>query len=195
MKLIVGLGNPGTQYSATRHNVGFRVVDRIASNFGWTWESSRRDRAELAQGTIGGERILLIKPQTYMNESGQSVAPLVSFYKIPLSDLLVISDDLDLPVGRIRLRERGSDGGQRGVRSIVNQIGNDSFPRLRIGIGRPADRRIDPISWVLNTPQGDDRIKLDTAETRAAKAALSWLQEGMAATMNKYNVEVKLPSE
>ncbi len=187
MKLIVGLGNPGGQYAATRHNVGFRVVERIAAGARWPW-NDRRGPAVLAPGLIGDEKIVLAKPQTYMNESGLAVGPLVRFYKIDLADLLVICDDLDLPVGRVRLRAKGSSGGQHGLDSINAHLGSTEYARLRVGIGRPAPPRRGTISYVLSVPQGDEAIQLEAGETLAAEAALAWVREGTLAAMNRYNV-------
>jgi PTH1 family peptidyl-tRNA hydrolase len=192
MKLIVGLGNPGPHYAATRHNVGFRTVDRIAAAAGWAW-SAHRDRAELASGLLEGMKIVLAKPQTYMNDSGIAVGALVRFYKIDLADLLVICDDLDLPVGRVRLRARGSSGGQHGMESIIARLGSSDFARLRIGIGRPATARRDTISYVLGVPHGDERELLDNAERLAAEAALTWAREGVQVAMNRYNVDPNAP--
>ncbi len=192
MKLIVGLGNPGTQYTATRHNVGFRVVDRIAAAQGWAW-NDRRDNAVLAQGLIGGEKIILAKPQTYMNESGRSVGPLLRFYKLPLEDLLVICDDLDLPNGRVRLREKGSAAGQHGLESIIAHLSGTGFARLKVGIGRPSHPRQDTIGYVLGIPPRDDAETLAKGEERAAEAALVWVQEGVTAAMNRYNPDPNQP--
>ena len=133
MKIIVGLGNPGMRYAQTRHNVGFDTMDVFASRQGWSW-SGRRMRASLAEGMLGAEKVLLAKPQTYMNDSGLAVGELVRFYKLDLADLLVVCDDLDLPLGRVRLRARGAAGGQHGLESIIQHLGgNRQFARLRIG--------------------------------------------------------------
>jgi aminoacyl-tRNA hydrolase len=192
MKLIVGLGNPGTQYATTRHNVGFRVVDRIAASQGWNW-NDKRDNAVLAQGLIDGEKIILAKPQTYMNESGRAVGPLLRFYKLPLEDLLVICDDLDLPVGRVRLREKGSAAGQHGIESIIAHLSGNNFARLKVGIGRPAYPRQDVIAYVLGIPPRDEAETLSKEEERAAEAALAWVKEGVTAAMNRYNPDPSQP--
>lgn len=193
MKLIVGLGNPGIQYAATRHNAGFRVVERIAAAHGWAWDG-RRDRAVLAQGMLGEEKVILAKPQTYMNDSGAAVGPLVRFYKLsPATDLLVICDDLDLPLGRVRVRAKGSAGGQHGMESVISRLGTDQFARIRIGIGRPVHPRAAIIDHVLGTPSLDEAITLATSEDRAAEAALVWLSEGTTAAMNRFNAEPRPP--
>jgi PTH1 family peptidyl-tRNA hydrolase len=186
VKLIVGLGNPGARYALTRHNVGFHVVDRLADVAGLSCQAGRV-RALLAQGMLRAQTVLLVKPQTFMNESGLAVSALVRFYKLDLADLLVICDDLDLPAGRMRLREQGSSGGQRGVASIIQQIGSNAFPRLRVGIGRPSDPRIDPVDHVLSVPQGVERETLEAGERRAVEAVQVWLSEGIAVAMNQFN--------
>jgi PTH1 family peptidyl-tRNA hydrolase len=192
MKLIAGLGNPGMQYAATRHNAGFRAVDDLAERLGWRWESSRA-RALVAQGVTGGQKIVLIKPQTYMNDSGMAVGAFMRFFKLPPADLLVICDDLDLPVGRVRLRERGSAGGQRGMESIIAHLGTTDFARLRVGIGRPAEPRHAVIDYVLGIPSAEERAVLGDAEARAADAALVWALEGPQAVMNRFNADPATP--
>ena len=187
MKLIVGLGNPGLRYAHTRHNAGFNAVEILASQEHWSWDQ-RRSHALLAGGTTSGaERVILAKPQTYMNDSGVAVGDLVRFYKIALADLLVVCDDLDLPLGRIRMRPNGSAGGQHGLESTIRYLGANTFARIKIGLGRPANGRGENIGFLLSVPQGDERIALDTAIERAADAARLWLAEGVEATMNRYN--------
>src|SRR5947199_6886107 len=151
MKLVVGLGNPGSQYEHTRHNVGFRVVDKLAAKLGWKW-TERRSRAMLASGMIGTEKVVLAKPITYMNLSGEAVAELVRWYKLQPQDLLVVCDDLDLPVGKVRLRAKGSAGGQHGLDNVIARLHMNEFPRLRIGIGRPFKNRPAPIGYLLGIP-------------------------------------------
>jgi peptidyl-tRNA hydrolase, PTH1 family len=188
MKLIAGLGNPGTQYAQTRHNAGFRVVTAMAASRKWEWVR-RRERALIARGDEDGQAIVLVQPQTYMNESGQAVGALTRFFKLPLADILIICDDLDLPLGRVRLRERGSSGGQRGVASILTHLGSQEVARLRIGIGRPAHPGMEVIDHVLGIPSQEDREILAAAEDRAADAAWLWAREGPIAVMNRYNSE------
>lgn len=187
MKLIVGLGNPGVRYARTRHNVGFDTVDLLAARQGWAFGTAR-SRAALASGALGDEKIVLAKPQTYMNDSGVAVGDLVRFYKLdPASDLLVVCDDLDLPLARIRVRTRGAAGGQHGLESIIRHLATTTFARIKIGIGRPAHGRDENVDFLLSVPRGDERIALDAAIERAADAALCWLTDGAEVAMNTYN--------
>ncbi len=146
-KLIVGLGNPGTRYAKTRHNVGFMAVDEIAARYGLSFTRTEQ-RALTAHGFIEGQRVILAKPQTWMNDSGQAVAPLLRYYKLPPEALLVISDHLDLEFGKVRYRFNSSSGGQRGLQSIIQQLGTQAFGQLRLGIGRPPGQ-MDPAAYVL----------------------------------------------
>lgn len=145
--LVVGLGNPGPRYAENRHNIGFRTVEAVADAYQLSF-SRTEHRAKTAHGMIEGERVILAKPQTWMNESGKSVTPLSRFYKTAPEDILVIYDDLDLPLGTLRFRSEGSSGGHRGVQSIIQHLGTDAFPRLRVGIGRPPGQ-MDPAAYVL----------------------------------------------
>ncbi|MFL5627893.1 MAG: aminoacyl-tRNA hydrolase [Ktedonobacteraceae bacterium] len=188
MKLVVGLGNPGLQYEHTRHNVGFRVVDKLAAKLGWKW-SERRGRAVLASGMIGTEKVILAKPVTFMNRSGEAVSELLRWYKLQAQDLLVVCDDLDLPVGKVRLRTQGSAGGQKGLDNIIHHLHTKEFPRLRVGIGRPSNNRMDPISYVLGVPGGDERILLATGEDRAVEAIELAITQGINAAMNIVNAD------
>ncbi len=169
MKLVIGLGNPGIKYEHTRHNVGYHVVDKLAKKMGWTW-NEQRSRAILASGSIGSEKVALVKPITYMNLSGEAVRELARWYKVQPEDIIVVCDDLDLPVGKVRLRTKGSAGGQKGLDNIILHLHTNIFPRLRVGIGRPTNSRMDPIDYVLGSPTGDERILLDTGEDRAVEA-------------------------
>lgn len=187
MKLVVGLGNPGSQYEQTRHNAGFRVVDALAQKLGWKWE--RRGRAMLATGTIGAEKVVLIKPLTFMNLSGEAVGELVRWYKAPPEDLLVVYDELDLPTGRLRLKTSGSAAGHNGLDSIIHHLHTNKFPRLRVGIGRPANQRVDTVNYVLGIPASDERIQLATAEDQAVVAIPQILTQGIATMMNQLNVD------
>lgn len=187
MKLVIGLGNPGPQYEQTRHNVGFRVVDLLATKYGWRWE--RQGRAMLASGTIGTEKVVIVKPLTFMNKSGEAVGDLVRWHKLVPEDVLVVYDDLDLAVGKLRLRANGSAGGHNGVDSIIHHLHTNQFPRLRVGIGRPANSRMDTIHYVLGTPPGDERILLSTGEEKAVDAILVTLQQGVPLAMNIINID------
>ena len=181
--LIVGLGNPGSQYARTRHNVGFNCVDRLAETYGWTF-SRQQSKALLASGLRGDLKITLVKPMTYMNLSGQSVVSLAHFYKIEPQDILVICDDLDLPLGRIRLRPGGGSAGQKGMDSIIQSLGTDAFPRLRIGIGRPYD---EAVGHVLGRFNEDDAITMSRIYDWAVDAVAVFLTESTEAAMNQFN--------
>lgn len=185
MKLIVGLGNPGRKYAGTRHNVGFEVLEALASRHG-----APRPRAafesEIVELTIGGERVLLAAPQTYMNLSGRSVRRLVDFYKLTTEQLLVVCDDLNLPTGRLRLRRSGSAGGQKGLQNIIEHLGSPNFARLRIGIGRPSPP-VNPTDYVLQRFSTSERDVIDRAVVEAADAAELWLSIGVDAAMNRVN--------
>ncbi|MFN7210194.1 MAG: aminoacyl-tRNA hydrolase [Aggregatilineales bacterium] len=183
--LIVGLGNPGREYERTRHNIGFRVVESLAAKHGLSF-SKRQAKALLAEGTILERRVLLAKPQTYMNLSGDAVRPLVAFYNIPLTNLLIVLDDLDLPLGTLRLRPSGSHGGQRGLRHILEQLGGQAVARLRFGIGRPPGR-MDPAAYVLQPFAPEEQLLVAETLDRAVRAAETWLQFGIEAAMARYN--------
>jgi peptidyl-tRNA hydrolase, PTH1 family len=187
VKLIVGLGNPGARYARTRHNAGFDTVEVLAERLGWRF-GTVRSRSLLAHGDVNGEKVLLAKPQTFMNDSGVAVADLVRFYKLdPATDLLAICDDLDLPLARIRLRSRGAAGGQHGLESIIHHLSTTNFARIKIGIGRPQHGRDENVDFLLSRPRDDERIALDAAIARAADAASTWLTEGAEVAMNAYN--------
>jgi peptidyl-tRNA hydrolase, PTH1 family len=182
--LIVGLGNPGPEYADTRHNVGFQTVARWTERHNLRF-SFYRFRASVAEGKVEGEHILVARPLTYMNDSGQAVAPLVHHYRVSLTDLLVVYDDLDLPLGKIRLRARGSSGGHRGLESILRHLGMQDVPRLRIGIGRPQFG--DPIDYVLEDWRGDELPVIETAYDQACDAIDLFVRDGITRAMNEYN--------
>lgn len=186
MKIVVGLGNPGRKYRRTRHNVGFEVVAELARRHGAGRPKLKFD-AELAEAFVGGRKMLLAAPQSYMNLSGQSVRRIVDFYGTPLHDVLVICDDLNLDVGRIRLRPSGSAGGQKGIRNIIERLGAQDFPRLRIGIGRPPGR-MDPADYVLSRFRPDERETIEEVLQRAADGVELWLERGIQTAMNRVNV-------
>jgi PTH1 family peptidyl-tRNA hydrolase len=171
--LVVGLGNPGPRYAQNRHNVGFQVVEALAEAHGLIFSRTEHD-AETAHGTINGERIVLAKPQTWMNESGKAVGPLARFYKIPPECILVIYDDLDIPLGTIRFRTDGSSGGHRGVRSIIRHLSTENFHRLRVGIGRPPGR-MDPAAYVLQDFSQEERTQVWEVRRTARELAEDWL--------------------
>ncbi len=172
--LVVGLGNPGPRYAGNRHNIGFRAVEALAEEP--TLSFSRTEhRALTAHGAVAGQRVILAKPQTWMNESGQAVAPLANYYKIPFEDLLVVYDDLDLPLGTLRFRQEGSSGGHRGVESIIQKLGTREFPRLRLGIGRPPGQ-MDAAAYVLQDFSDDDEPVLWEVLRLAKSLTLDWIK-------------------
>jgi PTH1 family peptidyl-tRNA hydrolase len=184
IKLIVGLGNPGARYARSRHNVGFLIADRLAHAHALAF-ARRRFNAHLAEGSVAGARVMIAKPQTYMNLSGEAVSKLFAFYKIAPHDLLVVYDDLDLPLGKMRLRPKGSAGGHHGMESILARISTSDFPRLRVGIGRPSpDADID---HVLGSFDDDERAVMDETFARAVAAIEVWVAEGITAAMNRFN--------
>ncbi len=183
--LLVGLGNPGREYRGNRHNVGFMVIDRLGQDWGVRLGKVQA-RALIGLGRYLGHKIILAKPQTYMNLSGQSVSSLMRFYKLPLENLLVIHDDLDLPLGTIRLRPSGGSAGQKGLNSIIQQLGTQNFARLRIGIGRPPGR-MDPADYVLQNFSNEEQEMLTIVLGRAEEAAQGFLHLGLEQTMSRFN--------
>ena len=183
--LIVGLGNPGREYQKTRHNIGFVCVDALARRWGLSF-NRQRARAEIAEGVGCDRRVILAKPRTFMNNSGDAVRALMKMSNLTPADLLVIADDLDLPFGRLRLRDGGSSGGQRGIQSIVNQLGTDKFPRLRFGIGRPPSG-VDPVDYVLSTFTSSEVAELPDLIDRMVAGVEVLLGQGIAAAMNVVN--------
>jgi len=183
--LVIGLGNPGRQYRETRHNVGFMLLDRLAVKL-HTRFTRLQSRALVASTTFDERKIILAKPQTFMNLSGQSVQGLVHFYKLPLTNLLVAHDDLDLPLGTIRIRPDGGSAGQKGMTSILERLGTDDFPRLRLGIGHPPGQMQAP-DYVLQQFSNADLTIISETLNRAVDAVLIFTTEGLDAAMNKYN--------
>jgi PTH1 family peptidyl-tRNA hydrolase len=186
-RVVVGLGNPGEGYAATRHNVGFQVASRLAKRARAEFAVKAAD-SRIAEGAIDGVRVAIARPQTFMNDSGRAVRKLLDRYRIQPSDLLVVFDEVDLPLGKIRLREKGGPGTHNGMRSIVSAIGED-FPRLRVGVA-PADplREIgDLVQYVLDPFEADERATAETSLTRAAEAAEVALREGIQPAMTKFN--------
>ena len=185
MKLVVGLGNPGAKYENTRHNVGFAAVDVLAARHFVQWEAAPRGAGALV-GRWRAADVVLAKPLTFMNLSGQAVVGLLQFYKIELPDMLVIVDEVQLDTGRIRLRPDGSAGGHNGLKSIIGSLGTSGFPRLRIGVGR-GDARRDLADHVLAKFDADERPIIDEAIGRAADASEAFVADGMAVAMNRFN--------
>ncbi|WP_020465911.1 aminoacyl-tRNA hydrolase [Singulisphaera acidiphila] len=183
-KLVVGLGNPGSKYEGTRHNIGFEVVDRLAKG-GSGATFTRKFDGLLAESEIDFHRVLLLKPETFMNLSGRSVAQALRFYKLELADLLVVCDDLNLPLGKLRIRGGGSDGGQKGLRDITAQLGSENYARLRIGIGERGP--VDAADFVLSRFRTADRLAVEDALILASQAVAVWVTQGQAAAMNRFN--------
>jgi PTH1 family peptidyl-tRNA hydrolase len=184
IRLVVGLGNPGTRYLGTRHNIGFELVDRLASG-GSGASFSRKFEGLLAETEIDYRRVLLLKPETFMNLSGRSVGQAVRFYKIDASEILVVCDDLSLPLGKLRIRPGGSDGGQKGLRDIAAHLGTEQFPRLRIGIGEQGD--LDATDFVLSRFRSPERAVIDDALILATQAVAVWVTQGVETAMNRFN--------
>jgi PTH1 family peptidyl-tRNA hydrolase len=189
MKLVVGLGNPGPRYNGTRHNIGFAVLDYlVAGSRLSSWRS--RFESDVAEMVESVEHVLLVKPQTFMNLSGRAVWQFVDFYKLPLNDLLVICDDIALPTGKLRVRAKGSDGGQKGLRSIQGSLGTDEYARLRIGVGSP-DEQMDAADYVLSRFKPGERDGVEDAIAKAAQGVLTWVRSGIDVCMNQVNGEPK----
>ena len=189
MKIIVGLGNPGVRYQGNRHNIGFLVVDRLAKNNHLSI-STKRLKAFYGAGKIDSREVVLAKPMTFMNRSGDAVKRLVDFFNIGLEDLIVIHDDLDLPFGRLRFKRRGGDGGHQGVRSIIEAIDGNTFLRLKIGIGRPP-RGMEAAEYVLYDFDESQQPKLGEVLSRAAEALVVMLSVGLETAMNRFQKKGK----
>lgn len=191
--LIIGLGNPGREYRDTRHNVGFMVIDQLCRTMGISL-SRVQSKALVGIGTLEGRRVVLGKPQTYMNLSGQSVGGLVRFYKVPLTQIIVAHDDLDLPLGTLRLRPGGGSAGQKGMASIIQHLGTQEFARLRFGIGRPPGR-MDPSAYVLQRFTAAESKFVDEELERAVGAVRVFIREGLDAAMNQFNGSLREKQE
>ena len=193
MKLIVGLGNPGTGYANNRHNIGFMCLNRFARAHGIKFDK-KQGLARIGIGEVNGEKVVLARPQTFMNLSGQSVSRLVKKFNVDFNDLLVIHDDLDLPLGKIRIRFGGSPGGHKGISSIINHLGSRDFPRIKVGIGRPATMEdageiteTDIISYVLSDFPDEEKKIVTGVMDEVSEAVLCLMNEGLTTAMNKYN--------
>lgn len=184
-RIIVGLGNPGKQYAYNRHNAGFMVVDRLAERHGLKF-ARMMHKGLVALGEIEGHKVALVKPQTFMNLSGESVVPIVKFYKSEPGELLVVYDELDLPAGQLRMRPKGGSGGHNGMKSIIARLGNGDFPRLRVGVGRPPGRR-DPKDFLLDDFTRDELTALEPTFDRAVEGIRRWLTDGIDNAMNFVN--------
>lgn len=189
MKLIVGLGNPGEKYMATKHNIGFITLDEIAYREKIKWNNYQFE-AEIAEFFFNGEKIMLVKPQTFMNESGRAVRPLMDYYQVDISDVVIIYDDMDLPVGKIRLRQKGSAGGHNGIKSLIQHLGTQNFNRIRIGVGRPYPNQ-DVVSHVLSPFSKDVHEEMLVAVKTAADACQEWLEDNdFVNVMNQFNGKI-----
>ncbi len=194
MKMIAGLGNPGSEYAKTKHNVGFMYLDALAEHLGATDWRNKYD-ALVAEARIGSEKVLLVKPLTYMNESGRAIGPLMNFYKLDPEDLIVAHDDMDIPVGTVRIRKKGSAGGHNGMKSILYHVGDENFPRIRIGIGRPLPGWT-VVKHVLAPFSPEDVEKIQEAVKYLVPAAECIITEGADMAMNKFNPKkVKKPKK
>ncbi|NCU17744.1 aminoacyl-tRNA hydrolase [Pallidibacillus pasinlerensis] len=185
MKLIVGLGNPGKEYEETRHNIGFKVIDELSKNLQIPLNETKF-KGLFGKGNINETQVILLKPMTYMNLSGEAVGALMNFYKIPTEELLVIYDELDLPVGKIRLRYKGSAGGHNGIKSIIQHIGTQEFNRIRIGIDRP-ERGMPVANYVLSKFKKEDLPVMQEMVEKSAKACEEWIEKPFLEVMNIYN--------
>ncbi|MBI2979259.1 MAG: aminoacyl-tRNA hydrolase [Chloroflexi bacterium] len=190
MKLIVGLGNPGRGYANNRHNLGFMCLNDFAKRHGLQFDK-KQGQARTASGEVAGHKVILARPQTYMNQSGQAVSPLVRKFNITLEDLIVVHDDLDLPVGKIRIRQGGGSAGHKGVQSIIAELGSPDFARIRVGIGQADDTsrpgETDVIGYVLSGFSAEERPVISRVIATVGEAILCYLTEGLAVAMNKYN--------
>jgi PTH1 family peptidyl-tRNA hydrolase len=184
MKLIVGLGNPGSQYIATRHNIGFRAVEKLARNLR-AMEQGKRWHGVVARAAFAAEKVFILKPHTYMNDSGRAVAAAVRELSPDNVDILIVLDDLALPLGTLRFRPQGSDGGQKGMQSIIQALGHNNIPRLRLGIG--ADSPLTPRDFVLESFLPEETTLVDTLIEHSAQAMELWIRRGIVTAMNQYN--------
>ncbi len=184
--LVVGLGNPGLQYENTRHNAGFMAVDLLMKNQNGDFSKHKMD-AVFGECKIGQNRVLVAKPQTYMNNSGTAVSQIARFYKIPLDRIIVICDDINLDIGKIRIRRKGSDGGQKGMRDIIQLLGSDEITRIKVGVGRKPHPEYDLVDWVLSKFPKETEKDLELALEKAAKAVVEIANRGIDSAMNKYS--------
>ena len=185
-RLIVFLGNPGPKYDCTRHNAGFMTADAMEKKLGVSI-NRLRFQALTAPAEIGGEKVLLMKPQTFMNLSGEAVGQAARFYKLQPEQVLVVSDEVSLPIGKLRIRQKGSAGGHNGLKSVIAHLGSDAFPRIRIGVGAPPHPEYDMADWVLSVFHGQDLEDMRAAADRAADAVICYVTDGPERAMNRFN--------
>ena len=189
--LIVGLGNPGREYAATRHNIGFMLCDRLASRWRAGWNTEKKFQAQVAKTAVDGKQLLLCEPRTFMNLSGEAVGAVAKFYRILPARVLVLVDDADLPLGQLRMRAGGSSGGHHGLESVSQHLGTDDFPRLRMGIGRGGDGGREIAGFVLAPFKPEERLVVDKVLERAGQQVKSWFLEGVQKAMNRFNGAVE----
>ena len=185
MKLVVGLGNPGPEYARTRHNVGFLVADEVARSLGATFAAGKFS-AEVAEGRLAGEKVLVVKPRTFMNRSGEAVGPLLRFWKAELGDVAVVHDDIELEPFRIQVKVGGGHAGHNGLKSLNAHLGSPDYARVRVGVGRPPPR-MDPADWVLGRFGRDEEARLEECVAQAAAAARAVVEQGAVKAMNLFN--------
>lgn len=183
--MIAGLGNPGKEYQETRHNIGFLAVEALAQRWSLSWKKGRFNSL-LAKGKYKNFECLLVKPQIFMNRSGEAIAPLLNFYRASLEDLIVFHDDLDLPLGRLKIKSGGGDGGHRGIRSLIESLSSEEFIRFRLGIGRPP-QRVDPVEYVLRPWENEEKKGLPEVIQKGTEALEYFLDKGLEAVMNRYH--------
>jgi PTH1 family peptidyl-tRNA hydrolase len=186
MFVIVGLGNPGKQYEHTRHNVGFDVIDILAKEYGAS-VTKMKHKALICECRVGSEKVILVKPQTYMNLSGETLIDIYQYYKVELEDIIVVYDDIDLDVGKIRIRKKGSAGSHNGMKSIIKCLGSGDFPRVRVGVSRP-EPGADLANFVLSRFRKEEQLDIDNGLEKASKAVDSMIRENIDLAMNKYNI-------
>ena len=184
--IVVGLGNPGSQYASTRHNMGFLTVDKLAEVQKFSF-NKLRFKAWTGTFSCGGEKVLVMKPQTYMNLSGEAVGEAARFFKVPADHVLVISDDISLPVGKLRIRGSGSAGGHNGLKNIIAHLGTDQFPRIKVGVGIPQQQGYDTVDWVIGKPNQDEQKLLIPALDKAVAAIPYLIENGVQKSMNEFN--------
>lgn len=184
--LLVGLGNPGREYRETRHNIGFMFIDKVCKPAGILSLGKVQSKSLVGLGRLEGRRVVLAKPQTYMNLSGQAVGGLARFYKVPLNQILIVHDDIDLPLGALRIRPGGGSAGQKGIASIIQQFGTQDFGRLRLGVGRPPGR-MDPAAYVLENFSKNEQLIVDQVLIRAVDAVNVWIRDGLDQAMTRFN--------
>ena len=191
--MVVGLGNPGLQYEFSRHNIGFKIIDNLALNIETEFKKVKSYDSLVSRGKLMNHKLILVKPQTYMNLSGKSVSKIVSYYRISFPDLLIVYDDLNLELGQIRIRKRGSAGGHKGVESIIQYLNSEDIPRLRIGIGKPSiNSNFDYVSYVLSNFNNNEKDKISEVIQLSTEAIKTVMEDGLEKAMRKYNRKLEV---